>query len=70
MLVFVLRLTVNKLLLPAGIATDSSTVLDKEFDPTGWELALVTTPSSNNATVIESKLVSFPPTRYNSSFHI
>lgn len=61
MLVFVLRLTVNKLLLPAGFATDSSTVQDKEFDPTGWELALVTTPSSNNATVVESKLVSFSP---------
>ncbi|RWV98932.1 hypothetical protein GW17_00038190, partial [Ensete ventricosum] len=47
----------DKLLLPAGIATDSSTVQDKEFDPTGWELALVTTPGSNNAAVVESKLV-------------
>ncbi|URE36648.1 Clathrin assembly protein [Musa troglodytarum] len=43
-------------IVPTSIATDSSTVQDKEFDPTGWELALVTTPSSNNATVVESKL--------------
>ncbi|CAL9167864.1 unnamed protein product [Musa hybrid cultivar] len=43
-------------IVPASFATDSSTVQDKEFDPTGWELALVTTPSSNNATVVESKL--------------
>ncbi|WOK92546.1 clathrin assembly protein [Canna indica] len=47
-------------IVPASITTDSGTVQDKGFDPTGWELALVTTPSTNSATVSESKMVSFP----------
>ena len=29
----------------------------KDFDPTGWELALVTTPSSNISTTNERQLV-------------
>ncbi|RRT45378.1 hypothetical protein BHE74_00054147 [Ensete ventricosum] len=45
--------------LPSDATTNSGTAQDQVFDPTGWELALVTTPSSNNATVVESKLVSF-----------
>lgn len=47
--------------LPSDATTNSGTVQDQVFDPTGWELALVTTPSSNNATAVESKLVSFFP---------
>ncbi|CAD5173903.1 putative clathrin assembly protein At2g01600 isoform X1 [Musa acuminata AAA Group] len=46
-------------IVPAGMfdaTTNSGTVQDQVFDPTGWELALVTTPSSNNATAVESKL--------------
>lgn len=36
-------------------STNSSAVLDKSFDPSGWELALVTT-SSNNSSAVESQL--------------
>ncbi|WOL17543.1 clathrin assembly protein [Canna indica] len=43
-------------IVPTSTTTDSGTFQDKAFDPTGWELALVTTPSSNNATVAESKM--------------
>ncbi|CAL9050949.1 unnamed protein product [Musa banksii] len=43
-------------IVPADATTNSGTVQDQVFDPTGWELALVTTPSSNNATAVESKL--------------
>ncbi|KAI4313755.1 hypothetical protein L6164_026710 [Bauhinia variegata] len=35
---------------------DSSTVQAKDFDPTGWELALVTTPSTNISSVNERQL--------------
>ncbi|URD95222.1 Clathrin assembly protein [Musa troglodytarum] len=43
-------------IVPADATTNSATARDHVFDPTGWELALVTTPSSNNATAVESKL--------------
>ncbi|XP_074588168.1 putative clathrin assembly protein At2g01600 [Curcuma longa] len=43
-------------IVPASTTTDSGTILDGAFDPTGWELALVTTLSSNNSTVLESKM--------------
>ncbi|CAL9152577.1 unnamed protein product [Musa hybrid cultivar] len=43
-------------IVPADATTNSGTAQDQVFDPTGWELALVTTPSSNNATAVESKL--------------
>ncbi|XP_074579319.1 putative clathrin assembly protein At2g01600 [Curcuma longa] len=41
---------------PASIATESVSIQDKGFDPTGWELALVNTPSDNSAAVTECKL--------------
>ncbi|KAJ6811100.1 putative clathrin assembly protein [Iris pallida] len=37
-------------------STDSAVVQEKGFDPSGWELALVTTPSTINAPAIESQL--------------
>ncbi|KAG6525247.1 hypothetical protein ZIOFF_015201 [Zingiber officinale] len=43
-------------IVPASVTTESGSLQDKGFDPTGWELALVTTPSNNNAAVTESKL--------------
>lgn len=41
----------------AGTTTDSGTIQDGAFDPTEWELALATTPSNNNSTVLESRMV-------------
>ncbi|XP_010265534.1 PREDICTED: putative clathrin assembly protein At2g01600 [Nelumbo nucifera] len=35
---------------------DNGTVQTKDFDPSGWELALVTTPSSNISSVTERQL--------------
>jgi hypothetical protein len=32
---------------------------DKGFDPTGWELALVTAPSNMNSSAADSQLVGF-----------
>ncbi|KAG6510966.1 hypothetical protein ZIOFF_029013 [Zingiber officinale] len=43
-------------IVPASIAIESVSIQDKGFDPTGWELALVNTPSDNSAAVTESKL--------------
>ncbi|XP_072993695.1 putative clathrin assembly protein At2g01600 [Typha latifolia] len=46
-------------IVPSEIATTSTgsgTFQEKGFDPTGWELALVTTPSSMNSTAVESQL--------------
>uniref|UniRef100_A0A0D9WJC9 ENTH domain-containing protein n=1 Tax=Leersia perrieri TaxID=77586 RepID=A0A0D9WJC9_9ORYZ len=41
----------------AGASTSSTaTWQDKGFDPTGWELALVTTPSNTNSSVADSQL--------------
>lgn len=38
----------------------TATLQDKGFDPTGWELALVTTPSTNtNSMAMDSNLVGF-----------
>lgn len=47
------------LLIIAGTAPtfDSNVIQAKDFDPTGWELALVTTPSSNISSVNERQLV-------------
>lgn len=36
---------------------DSNAASAKDFDPTGWELALVTTPSSNLSSTQERQLV-------------
>ena len=36
---------------------NSSAVESKDFDPTGWELALVTTPSTNISSATERQLV-------------
>lgn len=36
---------------------DSGAFQAKDFDPTGWELALVTTPSSNISSANERQLV-------------
>lgn len=36
---------------------DSNAVQAKDFDPTGWELALVTTPSTNISSANERQLV-------------
>jgi hypothetical protein len=47
-------------LLDAGASTSSTaTWQDKGFDPTGWELALVTTPSNTNSSAADSQLVGF-----------
>uniref|UniRef100_A0A1D1Z4K3 Putative clathrin assembly protein At2g01600 n=1 Tax=Anthurium amnicola TaxID=1678845 RepID=A0A1D1Z4K3_9ARAE len=45
-------------IVPSGAASssDPGQVQEKGLDPTGWELALVTTPSSNNSSVVESQL--------------
>lgn len=45
-------------IVPSGTATslDSGGFLAKDLDPTGWELALVTTPSSNISSVNERQL--------------
>ena len=38
-------------------AFNSSAAQPKDFDPTGWELALVTTPSTDISSVNERQLV-------------
>ncbi|KAK4772544.1 hypothetical protein SAY86_014319 [Trapa natans] len=45
-------------IIPAGPGTelDSSTAQVKDFDPTGWELALVTTPGTNISVATERQL--------------
>ncbi|XP_038987677.1 putative clathrin assembly protein At5g57200 isoform X2 [Phoenix dactylifera] len=45
-------------IVPSGGApsSDSGMVQEKGFDPSGWELALVTTPSSNNSSMVENQL--------------
>ncbi|CAI9761943.1 unnamed protein product [Fraxinus pennsylvanica] len=43
-------------IVPTDTAFDSSASQSKDFDPTGWELALVTTPSSNLSSVQERQL--------------
>ncbi|XP_052205274.1 putative clathrin assembly protein At2g01600 [Diospyros lotus] len=45
-------------IVPSGTSSslDSGTVQAKDLDPTGWELALVTTPSSNISSVNERQL--------------
>ncbi|KAL6615842.1 hypothetical protein ACP70R_038112 [Stipagrostis hirtigluma subsp. patula] len=47
-------------IIPTGVdnsTTNTATQHDKGFDPTGWELALVATPSSNtNALAVQSNL--------------
>lgn len=49
----------NKLLILAGTTPfDSNPAQPKDFDPTGWELALVTTPSSDLSAAQERQLVS------------
>ncbi|KAJ1425384.1 Phosphoinositide-binding clathrin adaptor, domain 2 [Sesbania bispinosa] len=40
-------------------AFDSSAAQAKDFDPTGWELALVSTPSTNISSVNERQLVGY-----------
>jgi hypothetical protein len=46
--------------LDASTSTTSTTGWqDKGFDPTGWELALVTAPSNTNSSAADSQLVSF-----------
>ncbi|CAA3015217.1 clathrin assembly At2g01600, partial [Olea europaea subsp. europaea] len=44
-------------IVPTGATFDSSASQSKDVDPTGWELALVTTPSSNLSSVQERQLV-------------
>lgn len=44
-----------------AVSSDSGAVQAKDFDPSGWELALVTTPSNNNTPINERQLVSFLP---------
>ncbi|KAG1368157.1 putative clathrin assembly protein [Cocos nucifera] len=45
-------------IVPSGDTTsgDSGMVQEKGFDPSGWELALVTTPSNTNSSMVESQL--------------
>ncbi|XP_010921255.1 putative clathrin assembly protein At2g01600 isoform X1 [Elaeis guineensis] len=45
-------------IVPSGDTTsiDSGMTQEKGFDPSGWELALVTTPSSTNSSMVESHL--------------
>ncbi|KAG9456778.1 hypothetical protein H6P81_001286 [Aristolochia fimbriata] len=44
-------------IVPSIVASnDSGSVQAKEFDPTGWELALVETPSNNNSSLTERQL--------------
>lgn len=46
--------------LDASTSTTGSTAWqDKGFDPTGWELALVTAPSNTNSSATDSQLVGF-----------
>jgi hypothetical protein len=46
--------------LDASTSTTSTTGWqDKGFDPTGWELALVTAPSNMNSSAADSQLVGF-----------
>ncbi|KAG6512619.1 hypothetical protein ZIOFF_030744 [Zingiber officinale] len=44
-------------IVPTSTTTDSGTIQDGAFDPTKWELALATTPSNNNSTVLESRML-------------
>ncbi|KAG6516378.1 hypothetical protein ZIOFF_026837 [Zingiber officinale] len=44
-------------IVPTSTTTDSGTIQDGAFDPTEWELALATTPSNNNSTVLESRML-------------
>ncbi|KAG1347116.1 putative clathrin assembly protein [Cocos nucifera] len=45
-------------IVPSGDTTsiESGMMQEKGFDPSGWELALVTTPSSTNSSMVESQL--------------
>ncbi|CAI9779136.1 unnamed protein product [Fraxinus pennsylvanica] len=43
-------------IVPSDTTFDSSALQSKDFDPTGWELALVTTPSSNLSSVQDRQL--------------
>ncbi|KAA8529034.1 hypothetical protein F0562_033478 [Nyssa sinensis] len=43
-------------IVPSGTASFDFGVQTKDLDPTGWELALVTTPSSNISSVNETQL--------------
>lgn len=44
-------------IVPSGSATTSSNMMqDKGYDPSGWELALVTAPSSITSSTVESQL--------------
>ncbi|XP_008799224.2 putative clathrin assembly protein At2g01600 isoform X2 [Phoenix dactylifera] len=45
-------------IVPSGgtISIDSGMAQEKGFDPSVWELALVTTPSSTNSSMVESQL--------------
>lgn len=57
-MVFYLRSMVLLLIIAGTAPTfDSNVVQAKDFDATGWELALVTTPSSNISSVNERQLV-------------
>lgn len=44
-------------LTDGAASTTGSGFQDKGFDPTGWELALVTTPSNSGPSAVESQLV-------------
>ncbi|XP_042380489.1 putative clathrin assembly protein At1g14910 [Zingiber officinale] len=54
-------------IVPTSTTTDSGTIQDGAFDPTEWELALATTPSNNNSTVLESRMFKWLPWLSNSS---
>jgi hypothetical protein len=43
----------------AGVDNSTTTQQDRGFDPTGWELALVTTSSNMTPLSMESNLVRF-----------
>lgn len=46
-------------LLDGTSTTGSTAFQDKGFDPTGWELALVTAPSNTTSSASSSQLVGF-----------
>uniref|UniRef100_A0A2N9ETG1 ENTH domain-containing protein n=1 Tax=Fagus sylvatica TaxID=28930 RepID=A0A2N9ETG1_FAGSY len=48
---------------PGAAPTFNSNAVQKDFDATGWELALVTTPSSNISSVNERQLLKGPKAR-------
>lgn len=51
---------ISNLISDAAVSTfHSNGVQAKDFDPTGWELALVTTPSGNLSSANERQLVCF-----------